>query len=120
MSKPPKKIEADQQAPTVGRIVHLHRLADSMATGPHAAIVTQVRDDGTVDLHVFPPAQTPHAVHAVGQGVPKKMGLEAAWWEWPSRAELVEVKPAEAEKPANTRLHNATDAASASNPADSA
>lgn len=99
MSKKPHQArEAEPKeapAPTVGRIVHLFRRSENVGTGPHAAIVTRVHGDGTVDLHVMPPTQSAHSAHAISYGgdVPNDV-IDAVWWTWPPR-EGAEAKPSE-------------------------
>jgi hypothetical protein len=66
--------------PTVGRIVHFHPPFDSVANEQpkYAAIVTQVNDDGTLELATFGPSSL-----YFQRSVPQ-LGLnsENAAWEW--------------------------------------
>ena len=64
--------------PRKGSVVHYwtHRLAnggDSELVS-YAAIVTDVRSDGTVDLTAFPPGATPVVFQEVAHGTEPKYG----------------------------------------------
>jgi hypothetical protein len=78
--------------PTVGRIVHFYPPVDCVAGGQskiekYAAIVTQVNDDGTLELATFGPSSL-----YFQRSVPK-LGLKhgdgnVAWewgWAWPAK-----------------------------------
>lgn len=77
----------NQPAPTVGRIVHYHpRLEDvvivggAAPSGPYAALVTAVWDDGALALCVHRPGPDPilsldYVLHGERQGC----------WSWPPR-----------------------------------
>jgi hypothetical protein len=67
--------------PTVGRIVHYTNLGDKDGRYPpeqQAAIVTRVKEDGKVSLHIFYPT---------GQfdmdSVPFSETYERGHWSWP-------------------------------------
>lgn len=64
--------------PTVGRIVHFHDASD---TGPLAAMVTFVHDDGAVELTLFVPR--------VGTEMHERVAWSetpaAGCWNWPPR-----------------------------------
>jgi len=71
--------------PTIGRIVHYTNLGDKEDRYPaeqQAAIITRVRDDGRVALHIFYPT---------GQfdmdNVPFSDTCERGHWSWPKRDE---------------------------------
>jgi hypothetical protein len=81
------------ETPSVGRIVHFvdrEALVSAhergVAVQPWPAVITQVNDDGTLELTVFPPEATTHATtrpHSIPKGEPG----EANRWSWPPRGD---------------------------------
>ena len=95
---------------TVGRIVHFHALPGDP---PRAAIVTDVGEDGTVNLAVFPRNKS-DAVHGPFDRVAHSIVPGARVWCWPpsaprvpsssdaKRAELPEAPQVRVMKPTRT------------------
>lgn len=67
--------------PTVGRIVH-YRASD--VDKPIAAIVTEINDDDTVGLTIFPPYVKTYTSVSYFVGAVKH-GDEPGQWNWPPR-----------------------------------
>ena len=70
---------------TVGRIVHFHL---SLGDAPRAAIVTDVAEDGSVNLSVFPHNKS-DAVHGPFDRVAHSIVPGARVWCWPPSAPRV-------------------------------
>lgn len=69
------------QQPSVGRIVHYYRRGDgSGMTGPFAALITAVNDDGTAELEVHSPGYTFPRYHVEQSETPV-----SERWMWPPR-----------------------------------
>lgn len=72
------------QPPSIGRIVHYYPVADTGKRSPYPAIVTNVNEDGSVNLAVFN-----DAIHEL---MPQELEPIGVWhseeglnrWCWPS------------------------------------
>ncbi len=69
--------------PTIGRIVHYH---DSSTQHVHAAIVTAVHDNGTVDLTIFRPRGEMADAREGSAGGLDGTASASGCWTWPPRA----------------------------------
>lgn len=78
---------SEGQKPSVGRIVHFYTMRSwpmGAAGRANAAIVTNVNDDGTLNLGVW----VRDGGHFAVENVPLRAGtepLQTFWWEWPPR-----------------------------------
>jgi hypothetical protein len=73
--------------PSIGRIVHYRAANRGERPGGrdrHAAIITAVNDDGSVELSVFPPGFNPMFISAA-QGSPSEEFAHPGQWYWPPR-----------------------------------
>lgn len=73
------------QKPSIGRIVHY--VDTAIGSDPVPAIVTLVRDDQCLDLHVFAPHRsTSYGVERVMQRGEPREATDTRCWFWPPRA----------------------------------
>lgn len=73
--------------PSIGRIVHYraaHRGERPGGRDRHAALITAVNDDGSVELSVFPPGFNPMFISAANGSPSEELAYPGQWY-WPPR-----------------------------------